>query len=95
MSNTNKVLSGQELAVGYVYILEKLERFHSASSVGEEQPQVILCHILSVKVNVTFYSPDMVTLPSSLVALLLTGCWRGGVWQMVGRCSESSWSLVF
>lgn len=27
-------------------ILEKFECFHSASSIGKEQPQVILCHVL-------------------------------------------------
>lgn len=31
------------------YLLEKLERFHAASSVGKEQSQVIFCHILSEK----------------------------------------------
>lgn len=34
-----------------VYVLEKLKRFHGASSVGEEQPQVILRHVLSIKIN--------------------------------------------
>lgn len=36
---------------GLVYVLEKLERLHSASSVGEEQPQVILRHVLSITTN--------------------------------------------
>lgn len=39
--------------IGWGYLLEKLERFHSASSIGEEQPQVILCHILSVEMKDT------------------------------------------
>ena len=37
------------VAVEQVYVLEKLESFHSASSVGEEQPQIILRHILAIK----------------------------------------------
>lgn len=39
-----------------VYVLEKLERFHSASRVGKEQPQVILRHILSTIMKDKVYS---------------------------------------
>lgn len=47
--------------VGLVYILEKLEGFYGASSVGEKQPQVFLRHILPVKIKDTDYTLGLVT----------------------------------
>lgn len=40
------LLHRRHLDQSHFTILEKLERFHSSSSIGEEQPQVILCHVL-------------------------------------------------
>lgn len=50
--NNKGVSAVSEHAVGPVYLLEKLERFHSSSSVWEEQPQILLRHILSVETKV-------------------------------------------
>lgn len=38
-------------AADFRYVLEKLESFDGAASVGEEQPQVLLRHILTVGVK--------------------------------------------
>lgn len=61
--NSDKLLSGPNqwrpvtyFTVEELYVLEKLECFHSASSIGEEQPQVILRHILSIQMKNTHYT---------------------------------------
>lgn len=79
---------------GQVYLLEKLKGLHGPSRVGEEQPQVILRHILSVKEITVKVSDHRLRPPSGsgVSGEALTGCWTGGGWQTEERCSGSSWS---
>lgn len=81
---------------GRLYLLEKLKGLHGPSRVGEEQPQVILRHVLPGK-EITLKVKDNRRCPTKrrgggVSASAHTGCWTGGVWRMEERCSGSSWS---